>query len=87
MKHGDAMDMTGNWNPGRNAEFSRAVHQFINDPTVLPIAGEYRGNPAIINYNPATGVAVFETPAGQYVTTFRLTDRQMASFFNSGKVK
>ena len=44
----------------------------INDPTVVEIAGAYRGVPVTHFYNPATGVNVIATPAGQYVSGWHL---------------
>jgi hypothetical protein len=87
MKHGDDFGLSGNWNPSRSADFSRAVNSFINDPAVVEISGTYRGAPATHFFNPATGVNVIATPGGQYVSGWQLGAGQLENLLRSGAVQ
>ena len=46
----------------------------------------YRGNPAILNYNPETGLVVVQSPAGQFISGWRLTEVQIANVLQYGKL-
>jgi hypothetical protein len=87
MKHGDDFGLSGNWNPSRSAEFSRAVNMHINDSTVAEISGTYRGAPVTHYFNPATGVNVIATPAGGYVSGWQLGAAQLENLLRSGAVQ
>lgn len=38
-KHGADFGLSGNWNPGRAADFSRARNQHVNSPSVTVVQG------------------------------------------------
>jgi hypothetical protein len=86
-KHGSDLGLSGNWNPGRAAEYSRAIHEFINSPEVIALEGTYRGSPVIHYFNPATGVNVISTPSGGYVTAFSLGVEQLQALLNTGAIQ
>jgi len=86
-KHGADFGLTGNWNPSRAADFSRAVNQHINDPLVEAIEGTYRGAPAMHYFNPATGVNVIADPAGNFVGGWRLGAEQMENLMRTGELQ
>jgi RHS repeat-associated protein len=85
-KHAADFGLTGNWNPSRAADFSRAIHTHINSPDVREIAGIYRGIEGTNYLNPSTGLNVFADAAGNFVTGFRLTAEQLSSVLNSGRL-
>jgi RHS repeat-associated protein len=87
MKHGGDFGLSGNWNPSRSADFSRAVNQFINEPAVVEISGTYRGNAVTHFFNPATGVNVIATPSGGYVSGWTLSVEQMQNLFRAGALQ
>ena len=58
------------------------MNMHINDPTVVEIAGAYRGVPVTHFYNPATGLNVIATPAGQYVSGWQLGVGQWKTSFD-----
>ena len=87
MKHGPDFGLKGNWNPSRSADFSRAINQHINDPTVTAISGTYRGEPVIHYFNPATGVNVIADPGGNFVSGWRLGVEQMENLLRSGALQ
>jgi hypothetical protein len=78
-KHGDDFGLTGNWNPGRAADASRAIHQHINSPGVRQISGTYRGDPVTHHLDPKTGVNVVEDAGGNFVSGWRLGTEQFSS--------
>ena len=64
--------------------FENAIQNQVDDPATLHINGSYRGDPAIINYHPNTGLAVIQKPNGEFVSGWRLGDRQVRSVLESG---
>lgn len=71
--------------PGFDA-FEDAIQQHVNDPSTLHITGTYRGDPAIINYNPTTGLAVIQKPTGEFVSGWKLDPRQVANVLQRGSL-
>jgi len=66
--------------------FEKAVIAQVNDPATMHIAGTYRGNPAILNYNPSTGTVVVQSPTGEFVSGWRVSQAQAANILNQGKL-
>lgn len=64
--------------------FERAVRSQIEDPATLHISGTYRGDAAIINYNPNSGLAVIQKPSGEFVSGWRLSPEQVANVVERG---
>jgi hypothetical protein len=85
-KHGADFGLSGNWNPGRAAEFSRAVNQHINSPGVRTITGTYRGNPVTHYLDPSSGLNVVADPAGNYVSGWRLGAEQLEGVLTTGRL-
>ena len=83
-KHGADFGLTGNWNPSRAADASRAIHQHINSPGVRTIQGPYRGNPATHYLDPRTGLNVVADRAGNFVTGYRLGPDQLSDLLTTG---
>lgn len=85
-KHGRDFGLTGNWNPGRAADASRAIHQHINRTGVRQISGTYRGGPVTHHLDPRTGLNVIEDAGGNFVSGWRLGREQMQGVLNSGRL-
>jgi hypothetical protein len=68
-------------------ELEQAVRSQIHDPATLHINGTYRGEPAIINYNPNTGLAVIQKPSGEFVSGWRLSPDQMTNVLQRGYLR
>ena len=62
------------------------MKQFVDAPATVHINGEYRGNPAILNYDPKTGLCVIQAPDGSLVSGFRLSPEQLQHVINDGKL-
>lgn len=67
-------------------KFDDALKQFVDDPATVHISGEYRGNPAILNYDPKTGLCVIQAPDGSFVSGFKLSPEQLQHVMNGGKL-
>ena len=67
--------------------FERAVREQVGDPATLHINGTYRGNSAVLNYNPNTGLAVIQSPSGQFISAWRLGDDQVSSVLERGMLR
>jgi hypothetical protein len=68
-------------------EFEQAVRSQVDDPATLHINGTYRGDPAIINYNPNTGLAVIQKPSGEFVSGWRLSPEQAVNVLQRGSLR
>lgn len=68
-------------------EFEQAVRSQIQDPATLHINGTYRGDAAIINYNPNTGLAVIQKPSGEFVSGWRLSPEQATNVLQRGSLR
>jgi hypothetical protein len=66
--------------------FEKAVAEQVNDPATMHIAGTYRGNPAILNYNPSTGTVVVQSPTGEFISGWRVSQGQATNILNQGKL-
>jgi hypothetical protein len=66
--------------------FARAVTQEVDDPGTIHIQGTYRGDPAILNYNPSSGLCVIQSPDGKFISGWNLSFQQAASVETTGKL-
>jgi hypothetical protein len=64
--------------------FGRAVQQVVDAPTTMHIQGTYRGQPAILNYNPESGLCVIQSPDGKFWSGFELSPQQAWNVMNKG---
>ncbi|WP_407726485.1 colicin D domain-containing protein [Rhodococcoides fascians] len=71
--------------PGFDA-FQQAVRHQVSDPATMHIEGTYRGNPAILNYNPDSGLVVVQSPSGAFVSGWKLSDLQVSNVLEHGNL-
>jgi hypothetical protein len=64
--------------------FDRAVTQVVDDPATLHIQGTFRGQPAILNYNPNSGLCVIQSPDGKFISGWKLDPEQAANVTSRG---
>lgn len=64
--------------------FDNAVKQLVDDPATLHIQGTFRGQPAILNYNPASGLCVIQSPDGKFISGWKLDAGQAENVTNRG---
>ena len=68
-------------------QFEQALKSHVDDPSTLHISGTYRGDAAIINYNPNTGLAVIQKPNGEFVSGWRLDPQQAMNVLQRGTLR
>jgi Colicin D len=85
-KHAEDFGITDPRGSAGFDKFNNAMKQFVDDPATVHINGEYRGNPAILNYDPKTGLCVIQAPDGSLVSGFRLSPEQLQHVINDGKL-
>ncbi|WP_428342353.1 colicin D domain-containing protein [Mycobacterium sp.] len=67
-------------------KFENALKAVVDDPSTVHIQGTYRGQPAILNYNPDSGVCVIQSPGGQFVSGFKLSPGQVQNVLGRGSL-
>jgi hypothetical protein len=67
--------------------FEKALLEQVSDPATLHINGTYSGDPAIINYNPNTGLAVIQKSSGEFVSGWRLSHEQATNVLQRGSLR
>lgn len=67
-------------------KFEQAVKNHVDDPATMSIGGTYHGQPAILNYNPNTGLVVVQKPTGEFVSGWRLSPGQVKNVLERGKL-
>ena len=78
FKHAADFGVTGNYSKANATKFSEAINKHINSPDVIKINGTYRGDPAIHYLDPTTGLNVISDTAGNFISGWRLSNRQQA---------
>jgi hypothetical protein len=63
-----------------------ALKQFVHDPSTLHINGTYRGQPAVLNYNPDSGICIIEGFDGSFQSGWKLSPEQAWNVLNRGSL-
>ena len=80
------MGVAGNYNADNAQEFGKRVGDFLANPSTVHIVGTYRGGPAVINVDPATGLAVLQQPAGELWSVWKLNPAQLWNVTQRGSL-
>lgn len=67
-------------------KFDDTLKQFIHDPSTLHIKGTYRGQPAILNVNPDSGLVVIQSPAGKFISGWKMSPGQLNNVLSRGSL-
>lgn len=59
------------------SSFDKAVNSFVRDPATTRVSGTYRGDPAILNYNPSSRLVVVQSPSGEFISGWRMSAQQL----------
>lgn len=66
-------------------EFEKALKDFVEHPdTIHNENGTYRKDPAILHYNPESGLVVVQKPDGAFVSGWKMTEKQLKYVENGG---
>ncbi|WP_433579241.1 colicin D domain-containing protein [Nocardia brasiliensis] len=74
------------WGKAGEAEYKDALQKHIDNPDTKHIQGTYRGDPAILNYNPNTGLVVVQSPTGGFVTGWKVNSEQAENILQRGSL-
>jgi hypothetical protein len=85
-KHAEDFDVTDPRGRTGFDKFENALKAVVDDPTTMHIQGAYRGQPAILNYNPGSGVCVIQSPDGQFISGFKLSPGQVQNVLGRGSL-
>lgn len=58
-------------------DFDKALKEFANDSQTVTKGGTYRGEPAILRYNPDSGLVLVQKPDGTFVSGWKMTESQL----------
>ncbi|MGH3913633.1 MAG: colicin D domain-containing protein [Pseudonocardiaceae bacterium] len=67
-------------------KLEQAVKNHVDDSATMHIGGTYRGQPAILNYNPNTGLVVVQKSTGEFVSGWRPSPAQIKNMLENGKL-
>lgn len=68
-------------------ELQEAVQDAVESPTTLHIQGSYRGEPAILNFDPETNLVVVQRPDGTFVSGWRAGEAQRENILDRGSLR
>lgn len=75
------------WNKANGDKFRQAVDDHINDPATKHYDGYYRGDPAILDYNPETGLVVVRSPSGDFISGWKASAQQAENIVKRGSLQ
>lgn len=64
--------------------YGKAADSFVGDSSTVRVAGTYRGNPAILNYNATSRLVVVQSPDGAFVSGWQLSEAQLQNVMTRG---
>jgi colicin D len=66
--------------------YGKAVNSFVGDSSTVRSLGTYRGDPAILNYNPDSGLVVVQAPSGEFISGWQMSEQQLWNVMNRGSL-
>jgi hypothetical protein len=66
------------------AAFRSAIDDFLRHPATRRIHGKYRGQEVILSFQPRTGLVVVQSRAGEFVSGWRMTKKQLGHVLSKG---
>lgn len=86
FKHAQDFGVTESRGKNGFDAFEQAVSKHVSDPATMHINGTYRGDPAILNFNPSNGLVVVQSPTGQFISGWHVSPAQATNILNLGKL-
>jgi RHS repeat-associated protein len=84
FKHAADFGVAGNYSKANAAEFSRAIHQHINNPVISAIEGTYHKQAVTHYLNPSTGLNVMADATGNFISGWSLSPSQLQNVLTHG---
>jgi hypothetical protein len=66
--------------------YAKAVESFVNDSSTVRTVGTYRGDPAILNYNPESRLVVVQSPSGEFISGWQMSEQQLLNVIERGSL-
>jgi hypothetical protein len=86
FKHAKDFEITGNANKKTLAQFKKAIENHVKSEDTRIIRGAYQGKKVIHFYNEETGINVITDKKGNYVSGWKLSDKQIMYLLKNGKL-
>jgi hypothetical protein len=86
FKHAKDFGVTDARGKAGYEKLEQAVKSHMDDPATLHISGTYRGQPAVLNYNPGTNRVVVQKPNGEFVSGWSPSQAQSQHILEQGKL-
>jgi hypothetical protein len=86
FKHADQFGIDENYSKSSAFKYENALHDFVKDSGTVRIEGTYLNDPAILNYNPSSGLIVVQSNDGSFVRGFKMSDQQAANVILRGSL-
>lgn len=86
FKHAGDFGVTGNYTASNGALFDQAIQAFVRDPATEALQGSFRGQPAIFNVNPTTGLTTISDSSGNFISGWKLNPQQLQNLLTLGKL-
>jgi hypothetical protein len=67
-------------------QFGKALNSFVDDSGTVRTLGTYRGDPAILNYNPVTSQVVVQSPDGSLISGWQMSPAQLQNVIQQGSL-
>lgn len=86
FKHAPAFGVSGTLNNAGLATFSDAIQAHVGAAGTQSIRGTFRGENVIHNVDPLTGLNVIQRESGEFLSGFRLSERQLEHVLTNGNL-
>jgi Colicin D len=86
FKHAAAFGVTEARGAAAFDAYGKAVSTFVNDSSTVRVLGTYRGNSAILNYNPESSLVVVQSPSGGFVSGWQMSQEQLQNVIERGSL-
>jgi RHS repeat-associated protein len=86
FKHAADFGITESRGAAGFESFGKAVDSFVSDPDTVRVMGTYRGDAAILNYNPSTAQVVVQAPDGSFISGWQMSPAQLQNVIARGSL-
>lgn len=86
FKHAADFGVTESRGAAGFESFGKATDAFVKDSATVRVAGTYRNNPAILNYNPSSRLVVVQSPDGAFVSGWQMSEAQLQNVITRGSL-
>jgi hypothetical protein len=86
FKHAEDFGIDGPYSKSNAQAFKSALEKHMQSPDTQTIAGHYRGDAALFNVKPSTGVTVIQKTTGEFVSGWKLSPEQLQHVMTNGRL-